>query len=220
MSALPSRPDPPGPFVVAVDLLRAWWSTPRVRAGALVAASLVGGLLWHLGGSNRERSDRAELVRLVEESSTARAPRPSTGSDTLVIHVAGAVARPGLVRVASGARVADALAAAGGPVPEADVDRLNLAARVLDGQRIAIVRKGDSGGQPELGAEAEAGGILDLNTATISQLEGLPGIGPATAKAILDYRQRRGGFRSVRQLLDVGGIGERRLADLSELLRV
>ncbi|MGH9022792.1 MAG: helix-hairpin-helix domain-containing protein [Acidimicrobiia bacterium] len=187
----------------------------------MVAVSLVSGLVLHLGSSNDERSDRAELVRMVEESSTTRVPSPITGSaTTLVIHVAGAVARPGLVRVAAEARVADALEAAGGPAPEADVDRLNLAARVLDGQRIAVVRKGESEEEQELGAEAAAGGVLDLNTATISQLEGLPGIGPATAKAILDYRRRRGGFRSLRQLLDVGGIGERRLADLSERLRV
>lgn len=228
MALPPWRPPPPRRFVVAVDLLRTWWSAPRLRAGGLAAVSLVAGALWY-----RADGDRAGLVRLVEEASTPAVPgqaspgRPSIDMTPLVVHVAGAVARPGLVRVSSGARVADALEAAGGPVGEADVDRLNLAARLLDGQQVMVfrlgevARQGEVAGAPDRGTEPQSGGgTVDLNTATVAELDGLPGIGPATARAIIGYRERHGGFRSVRQLLDVGGIGERRLDELRQRVRV
>jgi competence protein ComEA len=128
--------------------------------------------------------------------------------------------------------VADALGRAGGKLPAADVDRLNLAARLVDGQKILVTRRGDpllfeaagpggsagmAGGDAAHPAPAEP---VDLNTADIAALESLPGIGPAMARAILEERDRRGGFRSTRDLLRVQGIGEGRFARLKDRVRV
>lgn len=141
----------------------------------------------------------------------------------VVVHVAGAVASPGLYRLGGDARVADALDAAGGPARDADLDALNLAAKVADGERVYVPRRGEvppvvgaasggAGGGP--GVAAVAVGPVDLNTATAEQLEALPGVGPATVEAILAYRKEKGRFRSVDELLEVRGIGEAKLAAL------
>jgi competence protein ComEA len=152
----------------------------------------------------------------------------------LAVHVAGAVAQPGLYHLPAGSRVADALARAGGKLPRADLDRLNLAARLVDGQKILVTRRGDplppleitsGGGTGMAGAGGESAGVgpgepIDLNTADLAALDSLPGIGPATARAILEERNRRGGFRSTRDLLRVPGIGEGRFARLKDRVRV
>ena len=144
------------------------------------------------------------------------------------VHVAGAVVRPGVHTVGPGARVADAVAAAGGPAPDADLDRINLAARVADGERIYVPRQGEAvvadaaasgSGGGSSGATAAAGPV-DLNTATLEQLDTLPGVGPATAQAIIDHRTRNGRFRSVDDLLEVRGIGPAKLEQLRPLVRV
>lgn len=155
-------------------------------------------------------------------STTTTAPEP----DEVVVHAAGAVGRPGVYRLAAGSRVADLLDAAGGPAADADLDRLNLAAPLQDGERVFVpvvghevpaVVAGD--GRPGAGADGAAAPI-DLNSATLAELDTLPGIGPATAQAILDERERRGGFGSVEDLLDVRGIGEAKLAAIRDLVRV
>ncbi len=147
----------------------------------------------------------------------------------LVVHVAGAVVRPGVVTVPGGARVADALAAAGGLRTDADPDRLNLAAVLRDGERVAVpaagqpapalVEGGGGGGStgPSGGASSAAVdvvGTVDLNTATAAELEELPGVGPSTAAAIVEHRSTSGAFRSVEDLLDVRGIGDAKLEQL------
>ena len=154
-----------------------------------------------------------------------------SGSDAaLVVHVAGAVRRPGVVDLAAGARVADALQSAGGLAEGADGDRLNLAAPLRDGARVFVPLVG----QPvpaELAPQAPGGGQgggrtdgdppadpVDLNLADGPELESLPGIGPATAGAILEHREREGPFGSVEDLLDVRGIGEAKLAALDGLV--
>ncbi len=146
------------------------------------------------------------------------------------VHVAGAVVSPGVYALPAGARVADAVTAAGGPLAEAEVDRLNLAARVADGDRVHVPRKGDPADASASGASAGvasgAGPVtlpaarLDLNTATIEQLDTLPGVGPATAQAIVTYRTRHGRFRSVTELLEVPGIGPAKLEAVRDLVRV
>ncbi len=146
----------------------------------------------------------------------------------MIVHVAGAVARPGVVELALGARVIDAVEAAGGGLPEADLDRLNLAAKIADGERVLVQRIGDpapSGpadtGAPDVSTPgATSGGLLNLNAATLDQLDELPGIGPVLAAAILTERDQRGGFKSVNELRDVRGIGEKRFADLRDLVAV
>lgn len=152
---------------------------------------------------------------------------PSTAGE-LVVHAAGAVAVPGVHRVPAGSRVADLLAAAGGASPDADIDRVNLAAALVDGQRVWFPRLGEpepplvvdpAGGAagPEAGGGVPAGPV-DLNTATAEQLDTLPGVGPATAAAIIEHRERNGPFRSVDALLDVPGIGDAKLAQLRDLV--
>jgi competence protein ComEA len=140
----------------------------------------------------------------------------------VVVHVAGAVAAPGLYRLGGDARVADALDAAGGPAGDADLDALNLAAKVADGERVYVPRRGEAPPAAAVagGTAAVAAGPVDLNTATAEQLEALPGVGPATVEAILSYRKEKGRFRSVDELLEVRGIGEAKLAALRSKVTV
>lgn len=124
-------------------------------------------------------------------------PRP-TQETVIKVQVAGAAVRPGVYTLRSGSRVEDALKAAGGPTDDADVDRLNLAARVSDGQKLEIPRKGQ-----EIAAYGTAGPEkINLNVATVSQLDELPGIGPVIARRIVEYRERNGPFSRVEQLRD------------------
>ena len=138
----------------------------------------------------------------------------------LVIDVAGAVRHPGLYRLRSGSRIDDAIAAAGGPTAKAQLDSVNLAAPVADGEQIVVPGRGAAGvaaaSPPAAGSSPSA--PLDLNSATLEQLEGLPGIGPVTAQKILDYRQAHGAFHSVDELDAVPGIGPKRLEQLRDLV--
>ena len=143
-------------------------------------------------------------------------------SATVVVSVVGQVASPGLVTLPSGSRVADAIAAAGGLLPEADAASVNLAAVVADGEQLAVGLPGTAaGGAPPDGSAATgAGGLIDLNTAAVAELDALPGIGPVLAQRIVDHRSRQGPFRSVEELDDVPGIGPAIAAELAELVTV
>jgi competence protein ComEA len=139
----------------------------------------------------------------------------------LVIDVAGAVRRPGLYRLRSGSRIDDAIAAAGGATAKAQLDAVNLAAPIADGEQVVVPGRGAAGlaaaaSPPAAGSSPSA--PLDLNTATAEQLDSLPGIGPVTAQKILDYRQEHGAFHSVAELEGVPGIGAGRLAQLKGLV--
>jgi competence protein ComEA len=157
---------------------------------------------------------------------------PSAGPRTpteVVVHVSGAVARPGLVTLRAGARVGDAIEAAGGAVDGADPARLNLARPLEDGEHVHLPREGEelpaswdgrsAGGGPSAGS---GGGDerIDLNRATAAELEALPGIGPAKAAAIVDHREQHGPFRVPGDLREVPGIGERTFQQLAELVTV
>lgn len=135
-----------------------------------------------------------------------------------MVSVVGKVRRPGLVRLRTGARVADAVKAAGGPRRGVDLTTVNLARRVADGEQIHVGAP-TAAGAPGT-ASGAAGGKISLNSATAEQLEELPGIGEVTAGNILDWRGRHGGFTAVEQLREVDGIGERRLAVLRERVTV
>ena len=144
-------------------------------------------------------------------------PAPTAGPPR--VHVAGAVHTPGIVELLPGALVADAIQAAGGALPGADLDSLNLAAPVRSGERIFVPMPGTTVPAPESGSAA-SGANLDLNHASAAELESLPGIGPSLASAIVQYRDQNGPFQSVEQLLDVPGIGPTRLEQLRELITV
>ncbi len=152
------------------------------------------------------------------------------GGGRVVVHVAGAVRRAGVYRLSEGRRVADAVRRAGGARAGADLDAINLAAKVSDGQQVLVPLRGVAGSAavgagasatPAGGAPGAAPGVpLNLNTATLEQLDTLDGVGPATARKILEERQKRGGFRSVDELGGVPGIGPKRLAAIRARVRV
>ncbi|HET9770632.1 MAG TPA: ComEA family DNA-binding protein [Acidimicrobiia bacterium] len=218
----------------------------RVRSGedpiafgaVAVVLALLAGLAWFQAGSRHGGVPAAEAA---PRSPVVDPPRPaSPGPDRpappvappLAVHVAGAVRRPGLYQLPPGSRVADAVQAAGGSLPRAHLDRLNLAARLVDGQKILVTLRGEpvppdatgpgtvGGAGPDPGAPGNLPEPIDLNAADLAALDSLPGIGPSTARAILEERNRRGGFRSTRDLLRVPGIGEGRFARLKDRVRV
>lgn len=159
-----------------------------------------------------------------EKKSASKQPREKE-AQMLFVHVAGAVAHPGVYQVKEGSRVIDALGAAGGALKVSDANVLNLAAKVCDGQKIYVPRKGESvPAQVEeaagLSASLETGAKVNLNMATMEQLDALPGIGPSTAKKIIDYRNKSGPFKRVDGLKDVDGIGAKKYEQLKDLLCV
>jgi competence protein ComEA len=162
------------------------------------------------GGPDRTGADRPSLG--------GSATTPPTGS-RIYVHVAGAVRRPGLIRLPSGTRVAGALERAGGPTRRADLTLVNLAARVQDGQQIVVPVAGVAGGPATAGSGDLPGAKIHLSTATADQLDEVDGIGPTLAERIVEYRDAHGGFRSVDELSEVDGIGEKRLATLRDALQ-
>ncbi|MFD7491734.1 helix-hairpin-helix domain-containing protein [Streptomyces sp. NPDC059832] len=142
----------------------------------------------------------------------------------IVVDVSGKVRRPGVLQLPSGARVADALRAAGGVRAGADLTGLNRARVLMDGEQIVVGAPsgpsafGGTGGAAVGGGGSSSAGPVSLNTATVEQLDTLPGVGPVLAQHIVDYRAQHGGFRSVDELREVNGIGDRRFADLQPLV--
>jgi len=178
-------------------------------------------------------------ARWVHASSASERPAPAApsgrpagvhvsraGGGEAVVHVAGAVRHPGVYRLGAGTRVQEAVRRAGGPTRNADLDAINLAAKVEDGRQLIVPRRGAAAGAPPGapnggGAAAGAPAVpVNLNTATLDQLGTLDGVGPATAQKIVAYRQEHGGFGTVDELDQVPGIGEKRLAALREHVTV
>jgi competence protein ComEA len=185
------------------------------RRQALVAALVVIGLL-AVAGRHFTRvepptaSTDAEPVAAIAASERAK----------LVVHVVGAVRRPGLYRLTEGSRIADAVRRAGGATKKADLASINLAATIADGVQVLVPRRlppattaGSSGTNT-----SEASGPVALSSATVEQLDALPCIGPVTAQKILDYRDEHGAFSSVDELDGVPGIGPKRLEELREVV--
>lgn len=155
------------------------------------------------------------------------APTPvHTPEPRILVHVIGAVARPGVVELAPGARARDAVEAAGGLTSDARPGDLNLAAPVADGSQLVIGDSAAPGGHVRAGGEATGGAatggtaVVDLNTATLAQLDTLPGVGPVTAQQILDWRERHGRFTRLGELAEVDGIGPKTLERLAPHVRV
>ena len=153
-------------------------------------------------------------------------PGPGTasagGGGIVVVDVVGQVGRPGLVSLPAGSRVADAITAAGGATPEADVSLLNQARLVIDGEQIRVPRPGEviaaapgaAGGGAAGGAGGGVGALVSLNSADLATLDGLPGVGPVLAQRILDWRSEHGRFTSVDELGEVSGIGDKLMSQL------
>lgn len=141
-----------------------------------------------------------------------------SGAGRLVVHVVGAVRRSGLFRVADGARVADVIARAGGPTRKADLASLNLAAPLVDGQQIVVPLRQPPGADPSTGSPS-SGARVSLSSATVDELDELPGIGPVTAEKIVAWRTMHGPIRSVDDLDAVPGIGPTRIEQLRDLVQ-
>lgn len=222
MSEEPAPVQPEGAAVRLWHRVRAG-EDPAAFGAVLVVLAVAAGLVWFWAGTRSGGVPAASAAP--QGSPPAVEPAPPASAPTLAVHVAGAVAEPGLYELPPGARITDALRAAGGNLPRADLDRLNLAAKVIDGQKIMVTRRGESA-PPDTGAGAQIQGSpgpgepIDLNTADLAALDSLPGIGPGMARAILEERTRRGGFQTVRDLLRVPGIGEGRFARLKDRVRV
>ncbi len=220
-------------------------STARIGAvAALVGAVVVGMLVLARPAAQAGRADLPMAVPAPPEPAGSPGPSGSPGSapvpaqlaaaggpgadgpEEVVVDVAGAVARPGLVRLRAGSRVADALTAGGGPAADADLGTLNQARVVADGEQVRVPRVGEPPPPPPPAAATGAAPApgpampVDLNRGTSAELDTLPGVGPATATAIIAWRDENGGFRRVDDLLEVPGIGPTRLERLRPHVRV
>jgi competence protein ComEA len=199
-------------------------TTPARLATSAGALLLVAVAAWWLLRTPAPPVEQALPRAPVAAATTASShPASSTQPDELVVQVAGAVAQPGVYRVANGSRVGDVLARAGDPTADADSSALNLAARVVDGERVYVPRVGEvvtAAASDNSGSAPSPAAPVDLNSADVDQLTTLRGIGPSTARAIVDQRARNGPFRSVDDLLDVRGIGPAKLDAIRDLVRV
>ncbi|WP_220699289.1 helix-hairpin-helix domain-containing protein [Nocardioides cavernaquae] len=205
---LPETALGPGPVAVVAVLLAlglavtAWWVL-RSRPEPVDAAVPVA----------------AGIATPLAVPGTSVAPAPSAPAE-VVVHVAGRVRRPGIVVLSPGARVIDALKAAGGSRPGVDLVGINLARPLVDGEQVLVgvgepVPAVGSAGPAGAGSGVDAAGMVNLNTATPAELEELPGVGPVTAASIVTFREEHGSFTSVDELLDVSGIGEATLAEIA-----
>jgi len=142
----------------------------------------------------------------------------------LIIHVCGAVRKPGVIKLKKGDRVVDALNLAGGATEDAGLDVLNLAAKLSDGQRVYVPRQGEQVNQEMMGSIAgsspEQASLVNINSASATELESLPGVGPVLAQRIMEYRESEGGFSSVEQLRKVEGIGPKKFEQLKDKVTI
>jgi competence protein ComEA len=196
---------------------------------AAVVLVLVVGCGWTVYSLLQARSTPVAIAA-VGPSVVASPTSTPSARPIVLVHVIGAVHRPGIVELSEGSRVADAVAAAGGLLRSADPGELNLAAVVTDGSQVVIGTRARPRGEvraPGAAASGTAGSnsggganAVSLNTATLEQLDTLPGVGPVTAQKILDWRTRHGRFSSVSELQEVDGIGPKTYADLAPHVRV
>ncbi len=195
----------------AAESMRGWLSEHLLTVCALAAG--IGVVATLLVGTFKGDS----------KPTTSSFPSQSVTSMASVVYVDvdGAVARPGIYRLSNGSRVSDALKAAGDSTQNADLSRINRAAVVRDGQKLFVPEVGQSGlPVGDSSASADANGPVNINDASSEQLQTLPGVGPATAQAIVTYRDKQGSFKSVEDLNNVPGIGPAKLARLKPLITV
>jgi competence protein ComEA len=237
------------PDTAKSDGMAGWVASVRADPGraGVIALAVVGVIavlvtVFTLVRDNAPAVASAKLppVEMVSSASPTPAPAPPDGDGHVIVSVVGLVHKPGLVTLAPGARIADALTAAGGALDGADLIGLNMARRVTDGEQIIVGLVAAPGQPAAMGSSISSGpataestdapstagkaptppGLVDLNAATVQDLDTLPGIGPVTAAAIIAWRDANGRFTSVDQLGDVDGIGPARLEKLRDLVRV
>lgn len=232
-SSLP-RPAPPRSLIERLREWVVWFGPARLAATALAVIAVAIGGTWLLKGSPSRAEDQLPFathstVPTAATLGTLAAETTTTAAPSAVVYVAGAVAAPGVYTLAPLSRVTDAMSAAGGPLATADLNVVNLAATVHDGERIYVPVVGEVVPALVVGdavtgdAVVEAtipAGPVNVNTATADQLDVLPGVGPTTAAAIVAHREQHGPFQSVEQLGDVHGIGPAKLEALRGLVTV
>lgn len=219
------------PSAVRMRLREAIDESPKRWRYALIAVGLIAAALWFFGQSRSEPIAVTELPR-----ATASEPKASVKTDTttkppeegvegVVVQVVGAVVAQGVYEMSDGDRVNDAIAKAQGLTPDADVAKVNLAAKLVDGQQVFVPKVGEaapavvgSGSAP--GSPSATPSVVNINSATVDELDSLPGIGPSLAAAIVSHREKNGPFKSVSGLNDVKGIGDSKFADLEDKVSV
>ena len=195
-----------------------WWGWRRIVGGAAVA--LVVALVVYFA----VRVEPPPIEDTIPMSgSTVISPMPSSiAAFVLTVHVGGEVVHPGVYSLPAGSRVVDAVEAAGGVTSKAHTDAINLAAPLVDSEQVIVPRKGSRVTRKlerqTDGVATSGNALVNVNTASVSELDGLPGVGPATAKAIVDMRASKGQYGSAEDLLDVPGIGPAKLAQIRPLI--
>ncbi|MCU1565078.1 MAG: Competence ComEA helix-hairpin-helix repeat region domain protein [Pseudarthrobacter sp.] len=212
-----------------------WWQAASGRPEILPLSGVSPETAAEAGEDGPTDVDNGGGSRAGPASGTTETPSGTQESSTagnVVVHVAGAVLRPGVVQLPAGSRVHDAVAAAGGGTPGADPDRLNLAAVVEDGQKIHVPLQGEpepgiagQAGEPEAGGSGDgsagpAGSKVNLNTAGVEELDGLPKVGPVLAQRIVDWRKEHGPFKAVEELDAIDGVGPKMLETLLPLVTI
>lgn len=181
---------------------------------------------------NPKAASSSSSTKMIEGTSNTE---PGTDENEIFVHVTGRVKKPGVYKLSPGQRVKDAVELAGGPQPDADMDQINLAAKATDSEKIIVPRKGsmmpvtmsptgavirspNPNGSSSSGAKTPA--IVNINRASVEELQQLPGVGPVLAERILEYRRQHGRFNSVEELMEVRGIGAKRLEDMRPYVRL
>lgn len=197
------------------------WGAAALAVAAVAALAVVLGPLLGGGGTTIERMEPVAA----EGSATTTSQPGEEGDDggapdTVVVHVDGAVAAPGVYELVAGARASDAVEAAGGLTAEADTTGINLAAPVADGEKVQVPVRGEVATAGDGSAQEPGTGLVNLNTADVGELDELPGVGEATARAIVEDREANGPFSTPEDLMRVSGIGEKKFARLEGMVCV
>jgi competence protein ComEA len=153
-------------------------------------------------------------------AATASPAAAASAANTILIDIVGAVHKPGVYDFPQGARVIDAVRAAGGFTPDAEPQAINLARPLVDGEQIVVLKKGEAPAMAAGGSAQQPGGKLNINSATESDFDGLPGIGPVLAQKIVAYREQHGPFHSIQDLMKVSGVGPKKFDSLKDLITV